>query len=93
MPVDMNDKDKIIIVFYIDIRDVAHEDIPCYINSVSNHFSNAFDSTIKCIVVPFKNDTKIECINPKLVNEEEYIKIMHDLEMFYQEFINMIKKE
>lgn len=90
----MNDKDKIIIIVYIDIRDVAHEGIPCYINSVSDYFNKAFDNTIKCIVVPFKNDTKIECINPQLVNEEGYIKIkkiISNLENYYQEVINTIK--
>lgn len=90
----MTDKDKIIIIAYIDIRDIAYEGIPCYIDSVSNYFTKAFDNTIKCIVVPFKNDTKIECINPQLVNEEEYIKInkiISDLENSYQEVITNIK--
>ena len=73
----MNDKDKLLLIFYVGLKHIQQEDRPGYFSEISRHFINAFDETIKPILIAdVKSDkTKVECINPKLITEDEYAKV------------------
>jgi hypothetical protein len=73
----MDDKDKIFLVFYVGLKHILQEDRPAYFNEISQFFINAFDETIKSILIPdiTSDKTKVECINPKLITEDEYVKV------------------
>lgn len=68
----MLDKDKIIIVVYLGAGDVY--DTYEYIMDVEKNIKNLFDESVKLIFAPLHNKVgaKFECINPVLLNEEQY---------------------
>lgn len=70
----MDDKDKLLLIFYVGLKHIRQEDRPAYFNEISQELINVFDKTIKpMLIVDVKSDkTKVECINPKLITEEEY---------------------
>jgi hypothetical protein len=90
--------EKIILVAYLNICDYPAEEVPSVMKDVSEHFSGQFkkDDNVYTIVVPvYDRETEIECINPKLVSEEEYKKAesaCKKLEKVITEFISP-KKE
>ena len=73
----MSDKDKLLLIFYVGLKHIRFEDRTVYFNEISQHFIKAFDETIKPILIAdVKSDkTKVECINPKLITEDEYVKV------------------
>ena len=73
----MSDKDKLLLIFYVGLKHIRLEDRTVYFNEISQHFIKAFDETIKPILIAdVKSDkTKVECINPKLITEDEYVKV------------------
>lgn len=73
----MNDKDKLLLVFYVGLKHIQQKDRSAYFREISQHFINAFDETIKPILIADvkSNKTKVECINPKLITEDEYAKV------------------
>jgi len=73
----MSDKDKLLLIFYVGLKHIRQEERPAYFNEISQHFINAFDETIKPILIADvkSNKIKVECINPKLITEDEYAKV------------------
>lgn len=81
---------KIILVTYADIRPFKHDAGMCndYLNYISKIFSD--DKDLIHAVIPYEGDTRVECVNPVLVSEDEYAraldvverleKTLHDLE-------------
>lgn len=81
---------KIILVTYADIRPYKHDAGMCndYLNYISKIFYDSKD--IMHVVVPYEGETRVECVNPVLVSEEEYAraldvvekleKTLHDIE-------------
>lgn len=68
----MNDKDKLFLVFYVGVKHIHTEDRCVYFNEIVHHMD--FDYTIMSIYVPdyCSDEIRVECINPKLITEEEY---------------------
>ena len=68
----MLDKDKIIIVIYLGAGNVC--DTYEYIMNVEKNIRNLFDESVKLIFAPLHDEfgVKFECINPVLLNEEQY---------------------
>ena len=76
----MLDKDKIIIVVYVGVHDMSYQ-IQA-IENVRKALSNYFDESVKLIFAPDYGNigTTFECINPVLLNEEEYKKVQEKLD-------------
>ncbi len=72
--------EKIILVIYVDIRDVDNFEVKDYINSVVGALKNGEGDNITTFYVPIKSETRIECINPKLVSKEDYQQAKKALE-------------
>lgn len=68
----MSDKDKLFLVFYVGVKSIRTEDRYVYFNEIVHHMD--FDYTIRPIYVPdyCSDEIRVECINPKLITEEEY---------------------
>jgi len=72
--------EKLILVIYLDVAEMAP--------AIAREIMNNWDAIIKrrienediiSFVVPAK-ETKVECLNPRLVTEEEYVKAKETLE-------------
>lgn len=63
-----------VIVMYVGVAGIRSEDIPEFIEKVSRRISpSTVDAEI--IVIPTQTtDTRVECINPIYVTEEELVK-------------------
>ncbi len=63
-----------ILVFYIGIAEINHEDIQDYIQKVIKKISpDTFKGEI--IVIPTHTyDTRVECINPKYITDDKLIQ-------------------
>ena len=81
----MVDKERIIIIFYIDTSNIDIDDAYEYINAASKSLNSYFDDTVKTLFMP-SDENRVECINPVLLNEEEYKKVSDTVEKFEVEF-------
>lgn len=68
----MQDKDKIILVAYVNIGGINERDASEALIEISKALC-FFDNSVMPLVVPVREEeTRIECINPQLVSEEKY---------------------
>lgn len=89
----MEDKDKIILVTYVGIKNLGREGtILDHLVAIDAMIRPAFDSTVKTLIVPRRDtdETWVECINPQLVSEEKY-KEAEDAIQKLQDIVNEIK--
>ena len=85
----IKDKDKLIIVGYVYIKDLSRERGIRIINSIKDYLENSFDDTVKVLVMPVLSEEKqgIEVLNPVFADNnfvnmlnENYEKILKLLE-------------
>lgn len=68
--------DKLIIVIYIPRKCASRSKFRETLNHASQHFSKMDDEhKIHYVIGTNDGDTKIDCINPKLIGENEYEKV------------------
>lgn len=86
-----------ILVLYVGVSLIRSADIPTYVNKVANEI---IPKTFKgeTIVIPTQQyDTRIECINPQYVSEEELIvkhtQLMKELHKNIEHFRNQTNEE
>jgi hypothetical protein len=83
-------KDKIILVHYIHIGNLEGGDVGEYMNDIIKKFSYKDEDNIFSYWIPVKDgDTRVECINPKLVSEEDFKEAKRVLDR-NQEIVNDI---
>jgi len=71
----MDSKDKLILVAYVNIGNIHPEDVNQFLGSASEALKKGIDDTVTLYILPVKHgENRLECINPKLVSEEEYEK-------------------
>jgi len=65
--------EKIILVHYINIGNIDRNDISQYMNEIVKMFSPKDGDNIIAYFIPIhEGETRVECINPKLVSEEDF---------------------
>jgi hypothetical protein len=65
------DKDKLFLVICLNIANIPSQDVVEYINKVAE--VTKFDDSVQRLIVPVRGEeTKIECINPVLLTEDQY---------------------
>lgn len=71
----MSDKDKLLLIFYVGVKSIHIEDRCAYFNEIVHYMD--FDYTIRPIYVLdyCSDEIRVECINPKLITEDEYVKV------------------
>ncbi|MFW6242702.1 MAG: hypothetical protein ACOC2W_00925 [bacterium] len=74
----MDDKNKIL-VFYIGVGSIRSVDIPEFVREIGERITpKTFEGEI--IMIPVTgNDTRVECINPTYITNDELIKKHEDL--------------
>ena len=71
----MKTKDKLILVAYINIGFIHIEDVSSYLEQSAKILRDGTDDSVLLYIIPVRgHESRLECINPKLVSEEEYEK-------------------
>ena len=69
----MMDKDKLFLVIYLNVGDMSNGDVSHLLINYENNLKGAYDESIEKIIVPLREgETRVECINPVLLTEEQY---------------------
>lgn len=79
-------KDKIILVFYADIRYIGNNDISVYLKDIDNKLKYIEDGSVEIVIIPIRETSRVECINPRLATDNENKKIEELIEK-YNEYI------
>lgn len=93
----MLETDSKILVIYVGVGNIDEHSIPDVVRKISERIvPSTFEGEI--IVIPTRSyDTKIECINPRYVTEEELIKenteMLKRLNEEVQHQLNQIENE
>lgn len=80
----MLDKDKVFIIIYVDVRNVNRMDVSEYLRPIAN--ATVFDESVIRLIIPTRDsETRVECINPVLLIDEQYKEV--------EEKVKNLKKE
>jgi len=83
-------KEKIILIHYINVGNIDGNDVSEMMGNVVNKFSPKEEDNIISYWIPVREgDTRVECINPKLVSEEDFTEAKRVLDR-NQEIVNDI---
>lgn len=87
----LKDKDKLIIVGYVCIKDLARERGIRIINSIKDYLENSFDDTVKVIVMPVLVEEKqgLEILNPKFATNE----MIQTLKENYENLLKILEEK
>jgi len=89
---------KKILVFYVGVMGMDYEDVPEYIQKVSKKITPIGDE-FQSIFIPLTStfDTRVECINPEYIAEQELIeknkKLLDELNESLKTQTEILKKE
>ena len=90
----MLNKDKLILVAYIDVSGNSDADASSLLQEVVNRLEKDNDGSILYYVIPVRGeDSRLECINPMLVSEEEYEKAKQACEKIYEKLKELSNDE
>ncbi len=75
----LKDKDKLIIVGYVYIKDVAKDRGIRMVNSIKEYLENSFDDTVKVLVMPVLSEEKqgIEVLNP-IFADNNFVNMLNE---------------
>ena len=86
----MLDKEKLFLVIYLNIGSIADGDVSEYIWKFAD--SLTYDESVERLIIPIrKGETRVECINPVLLNEEQYEGVRKKIENLNQEVSDALK--
>lgn len=90
--------EKIILVYYIYIGDMNPVEVEDFIKQINESLSDIESQhNILSFIIPSRTeDTRIECINPKVVSEEDYKqakKVLSGCKKKVNEFIKSYQKQ
>jgi len=86
--------EKIILVVYVDIGNLDGSEVQQYIENVRSSFNSDDTKNLFLIIIPIEGETRIECLNPKLLSEDDFKEakeIFEKYKLSLDKFIN--KKE
>ena len=74
--------DKIILVFYIYVGGLSGTQVEELLDELKSHYFGEWESenTLTYWIPITEGDTRVECINPKLVGPEEYEEVRQEIE-------------
>ena len=88
-----NKDEVVVIVYYIDVRNINESELEEFMYRVMDNIQT---ETIEAeiIAIPIWGETKVECVNPKYIMEEDIIKD-HTVKMkeMHEHIDYLIKKE
>ena len=84
-------KDKIFLVLYLDLTDIPKGDEYEYLTEASKAFEELNDESVQMVILPVRGqETRLDCINPVLLDEKQHLAIQEKIENYeeaYQEFL------
>jgi hypothetical protein len=84
--------EKIILVHYINVGNIDGNDVSKIMEDVVKKFSPKEEDNIISYWIPVREgETRVECINPKLVSQEDFTEVKRVLDR-NQEIVNDIIK-
>lgn len=90
----MLNKDKTILVAYINVSGVHDCDISAFFQEAVDNLKPKEDDSILFYAVPVRGEeSRLECINPKLVSEEEFEKARLACEKITEKLKELMKDE
>jgi hypothetical protein len=84
----LDDKDKMIIVGYVYIKDMNKTIGIRLLHSIKEYLQTSWDDTVKVLVMPVLTEEKqgIELLNPKYANNEMLEEIKNSYEKLLKQF-------
>lgn len=90
----MLNKDKTILIAYINVGGVNDSDLSAFIQEAVDNLKPKEDDSILFYAVPVRGEeSRLECINPKLVSEEEFEKARLACEKITEKLKELMKDE
>lgn len=87
----MSENNRLILVFYIDVSRVYEDDVSDYMNDVATSLSKNDDGTDKYFIPVYEGGSRLECINPVMISEEEYTEVKRKIDEIDKIFKDLIK--
>ena len=91
----MLDKDKLILVFYLNVDHIHKNEWWDYLQEAKHSLASNLDDSVISYFIPVENEnSKVDCINPKFIDEEEYktsIEKFSKAQEKLEEFLKNIK--
>ena len=90
LPCLLNDKDKLLLVVNVCIKDTSREHSMIRLTQLKEYFENKFDSTVKVLVMPVLSENKqgIEVLNPIFADK----KMLEQLNNNYKEILKILNE-
>ena len=67
----MMDKDKLFLIIYINVGSISDIDVSAFLKNFAEAIT--FDDSVMRLIIPVRGEeTRVECINPVLLTEEQY---------------------
>jgi hypothetical protein len=87
----LKDKDKLIIVGYVCIKDLARERGIRIINSIKEYLEASFDETVKVLIMPVLSEEKqgIEVLNPIFADNN----LLNKLNECYEKILKLLEEK
>ena len=63
--------DKLILIHYIDVRQLPIEEIGPFIQEIADKMSPAEDGLVYYFIPTRETETRVECINPVILNTDQ----------------------
>lgn len=70
--------DKIILVFYVNVGNLSPQKVAEHMGKIRDMCQS--DEIIQYFIPVVNQDTKVECLNPKIVSKEDYNKVKEILD-------------
>ena len=84
-------KDKLILIHYIDVGNISYKDVEEHLLKIRDQMSPPKDEHISYFIPVRDSDSRVECINPKLVDKDEYKIHLKRLKKAEKEFYKVIE--
>lgn len=72
--------DKLILVIYVNVAKQSPRDIDETMQRVRDHLDPKDENILSYYMPVFSGDNRVECINPKLVSEDDYVQAKEALD-------------
>ena len=90
----MKDKDNLFIVVYVGVHGFGDQTVSEILGNVASHIH--YDDSVNTLIIPTRDsETRVECINPVLLTEEQYKETKKKIESLtekVEEAIKMLKE-
>ena len=86
----MLDKDKLFIVVYVGVHGFGDQTVSEILENVVSHIR--YDGSVNTLIIPTRDsETRVECINPVLLTEEQYEETRKRVECLTEKVEEAIK--